>query len=56
MGDSERQLLEDKLNEIYRLLKDSSMDSRGAKKGTFRHRLTYLLEDINMGLNIPFND
>ena len=49
-------ILENYLNEIYRLLKTHSMDSKGAKKGTFRHQLTYLLENINMHLDIPFND
>ena len=56
MNSDERVILEVRLNAIYDLLKDNSMDSRGAKKGTFRHSLTKLLEDINVDLDIPFND
>ena len=52
----ENSILEDKLNDIYKLLKDNSMDSKGAIKGTFRHQLTYMLEEINMALDIPFMD
>lgn len=56
MNDKDKAILENKLNDIYKLLKDNSMDSKGAQKGTFRHKLTYMLESINMDLDIPFND
>jgi len=56
MTNLEKQTLEQKLNNIYKLLNDNSMDSKGAIKGTFRHQLTYMLEEINMTLDIPFND
>lgn len=53
---NDKNTLELCLNDIYALLKNNSMDSKGAQKGTFRHTLTFLLEEINMKLDIPFND
>ena len=53
MTSKEKIILQQQLNTIYKLMKDVS---RSKVKGTTEYSVIYELEQINMKLDIPFND
>ena len=53
MNNNEKNILEQQLNKIYKLM---DQVDKSKVRGTTEYRVVYELEQINMGLDIPFND
>ena len=53
MNAEDKVILEDQLNAIYKLM---NQVDRAKVRGTAEYKVMYELEQINMRLDIPFND